>query len=428
MAGAEVSSVIKDILEAFKNGLALVKTSGRKHRRRHTEPVISHEEKHLHSSLSTRPQEIKQAYDHSVARHGRQFEVGDATSQSNLAQILLVLNTGLIKLLNCALSNDHKFPTQTRSNLYHLSETTAMDTLNALSELNMRLISSSRNDLLLPTLKDKRRTDGKQQARPRADSCSQAITKPPVRPNLKNGGWVRSKSSPSIVSVVPSTVPKKSEQKRVSAPRVDRAPVTKGTTTSTTKTLSDTGSPPPRYARLATSTKPVPKPKPQHLQAEANSDKHEYLAEEHIKSRELIRHPSMYIVPSDLFTMFPQPLLPHYKAQQEEGDQVLPIRPPKVPLHSRPRQQQCGMQDEGMVDKHESRLRPTSMMTFMTASTKIGEIPEHKLPDRHLTEAQRAELPMPYVVPDMLEPPRKRGGRGFKFWKKERYPIGAVAA
>ncbi|KAK5070756.1 hypothetical protein LTR51_006768 [Lithohypha guttulata] len=427
MAGAEVSSVIKDILGAFKNGLALVRTSGRKHRRRHTEPVIRHEEKHLHSSLSTRPQEIKQAYDRSVARHGRQFEVGDATSQSNLAQILLVLNTGLIKLLNCALSNDHKIPTQTRSNLYHLSETTAMDTLNALSELNIRLISSG-NNLLLPALKEKRRIDGKQQAQPRADSCSQPITKPPVRPNLKNGGWVRSKSSPSIVSVVPSTVPRKTEQKRASAPRMDRDPIMKATTAPTRKTLSDSGSPPPRYAQLATSARPVPKPKPQHLQAKANSDKHERPVEERFKSGELIRYPSMYIVPSDFFNVFPQSLLPHYEAQHEEGDQILPIRPPKVPLHSRPRQQQCGMQEEGGVDKRESRLRPTSMMTFMTASTKIGEIPEHKLPDRHLTEAQRAELPMPYVVPDMLEPPRKRGGRGFKFWKKERYPIGAVAA
>ena len=68
------------------------------------------------------------------------------------------------------------------------------------------------------------------------------------------------------------------------------------------------------------------------------------------------------------------------------------------------------------------------MMTFMTASTKIGEIPEHKLPERELTEVERANIPMPYVLPDMLAAPRKRGGRGLKFWKKDRQDRTVVEA
>jgi hypothetical protein len=49
--------------------------------------------------------------------------------------------------------------------------------------------------------------------------------------------------------------------------------------------------------------------------------------------------------------------------------------------------------------------------TFLTASTKIGEIPEYRLPwdDR----------PLPYVIPPPLEPePVKRKTRGFKSWWK----------
>lgn len=67
------------------------------------------------------------------------------------------------------------------------------------------------------------------------------------------------------------------------------------------------------------------------------------------------------------------------------------------------------------------------MMTFMTASTKLGEIPDHKLPDRVLTEEQQVEIPMPYVIPDMLEQPMKKK-KGFKFWKKQGTVQQAIAA
>ena len=124
-------------------------------------------------------------------------------------------------------------------------------------------------------------------------------------------------------------------------------------------------------------------------------------------SKELVRHPSMYIVPSDFFDMFPLP---------ENSDRLPPLLPPKVPLHSRPRPRAIIEHQ----DEDYRRARPISMMTFMTASTKIGEIPEHRLPDRELTQEEREQVPLPYVVPAMLNPPKKKTPRTLKFWKKDR--------
>lgn len=401
MAGTEVSSVIRDILDAFKNGFNLVKSTGRKHKRRHTEPSNSaNDESRLHQSLSVRSEEIKQAYEKSVVRHGRQFEVGDSKSQSSLAQILLVLNTGLIKLLNHALSSDSKARSQSRSSLCHLSETTALDTLNALSELNIRLISSSRVDLQLGLVppNDRHKASAKQTGRPRAESISRPSRRPPVSPQLKNGGWVRSKSSPSVVSFVPSST---SSRKRDASK-----------------------SPPVRHAQLAARDQT---PKRQHSPATiAAMDNLAPLPKINSAKPDLVRHPSMYIVPSDFFNALPQPALPRYEAQQVHPIQEPPARPPKVPLHSRP---QVAHTSAHVPSKSfEGRVRPPSMMTFMTASTKIGEIPEHKLPDRTLTREEQERLPMPYVVPAMVEPTKKRTGRGLKFWKKDKQERGMVGA
>jgi hypothetical protein len=53
----------------------------------------------------------------------------------------------------------------------------------------------------------------------------------------------------------------------------------------------------------------------------------------------------------------------------------------------------------------------------MTASTKIGEIPEHRWP----AQASGEQRPLPYTIPPPLnveDISRKKKGRGFRFWKK----------
>jgi hypothetical protein len=54
-------------------------------------------------------------------------------------------------------------------------------------------------------------------------------------------------------------------------------------------------------------------------------------------------------------------------------------------------------------------------MTFMTASTKIGEIPESRF---HSNE-QVQSAPLPYTIPPPLESIEPRKKKGFKFWKRE---------
>ncbi|KAK5940636.1 hypothetical protein PMZ80_007053 [Knufia obscura] len=427
MAGTEVSSVIRDILDAFHNGLSVFKTKGRKHRRRHSEPINANEEKRVRDSFSQRPQEIKQVYDKSVAKHGRRFEVGDSTSQTSLAQILLVLNTGLIKLLNHALSSD-KSRSQSRNSILNLSETAALDTLSALSELNLRIASASRIDLRLPPSGPPTEHDEKRKPRPRAQSCSKQSKRPPPSPLIHYGGWVRSKTDPSVVSVVVSPRARKTDQKRTSASRSSSVSPTKNASTPSEVKVKERRSPPPRYSQLADKTAPQLRPKPEHLQAKVSIPPNDYGIG---TGKQVGRHPSMYIVPADFFDIFPHPSVERYEPQAVDSMQAAPGRPPQVPHHSRPQQLYQQPQPQHIAPRFEGRVRPPSMMTFMTASTKIGEIPEHRLPDRVLTEEQQEEIPMPYVVPDMLDPPRKRGGRGLKFWKKDRQEkcvAGAVGA
>jgi len=428
MAGTEVSSVIRDILNTFQDGLNIFRTKGRKHRRRHSEPTNANEDKRIQDSLAQRPQEIKQTYEKSVAKYGHRFEVGDSTSQTSLAQILLVLNTGLIKLLNHALSND-KSRSQSRSGILNLSETAALDTLTALSELNLRMTSASSINLRLPPKARGAEPEVRRKLRPRAQSCSQQSKRPAPSPLVHYGGWVRSKTDPSVVSVVVSPRAKRADQKRTSTSRSSSAAPSKRTSPSPETKHKEKRSPPPSYSQLADRTapepKPKPKPKPEHLQAKVGQPTSD---DNFGVEKQLMRHPSMYIVPADFFDMFPQPSIGRCEAQPMDSMQVLPPRPPKVPLHSRPQQHLYNHQPSMTADRFEGRVRPPSMMTFMTASTKIGEIPEHRLPDRVLTEEQQEETPMPYVVPDMLDPPRKRGGRGLKFWKKERQERGMVGA
>lgn len=107
----------------------------------------------------------------------------------------------------------------------------------------------------------------------------------------------------------------------------------------------------------------------------------------------------MLLVPADFFqsnTPFPP------------DEQNPPPRPPKVPLNDH-------------QNGHGMRVRPTSVATFMTASTKVGEIPEHRWINKPAAHAEK-ERPLPYVIPpplrpDLMEPKKK--GRGFKFWRRE---------
>lgn len=445
MAESEVSSIIGNILDAFQNGANVFRGTARKHKRRSSGTSHADEDKITLDSLSQRPQEIKRTYDSLVAVHGRSFEIGDSSAQTTLAQILLVFNTGLIKLLNHVLSDDKKSRSHARSAVYSLSETAAMDALIALSELDHRLTTIAKLNAKLSGQSKVNDAATLRKPRSRSSSSSQpmATRRPPPTPRLQNGGWVRSKSDPSSVSVVVASKTKKGDQRKGSP---SNSPTMSTLTTATPK-AKEHASPPPRYSQLAPrSPPPQPRPKPVHLQSYPAST---LTAVPETVERHLVRHPSMYIVPSDFFHAFPASSTFKDESQPTTRPLSSPSVPPKVPIHSRPRQTQIptqpGIPDSSqsedqptILKEHNSpqqvlssrnvhrQPRPVSMMTFMSASTKLGEIPDHRLPDRILTQEEQGQIPMPYVVPDMLEP-QKRKNRGLKFWKKqERSPLGQV--
>jgi hypothetical protein len=105
----------------------------------------------------------------------------------------------------------------------------------------------------------------------------------------------------------------------------------------------------------------------------------------------------MLIVPSDFFD---QPQM--FNVEQP------PPRPPKIPLDPQPPTLQ-----------RRKEVRPISTMTFMTASTKIGEIPESRLQRQILPAEDLGSRRAAYTVPSPLEDEHPRRKKGFKFWKRE---------
>ncbi|KIX01424.1 uncharacterized protein Z518_09150 [Rhinocladiella mackenziei CBS 650.93] len=384
MGGIDVASVVASILSAFGSGMDVFRRLGGKKRKSHARlPRPSEEEEWLRHSLKNRPLEIKNEYDQNVAQFGRRFEVGDGEAQSSLAHTLLVLNTGLINLINHALSGDSKTKSTSRNVLFNLSETAAVDTMTALGQLNSRLSLSSQ--LRYPGAKENpspSEKHGPQKKRKRNfSSTTKQVKRPPPAPLLVRGGWVRSKSGSSVVSGAAARKAREgiSEKRHRSKSDTDMwkkaasqshlpAPKRSNGTSECSSCTGKSGSSRPEAAKL--------------------SDRHR--SNEHSESH---RQPSLLLVPSDFFD-----------APAEPTDSV-PPRPPKIPPHSRP-------------SPRTNQLRPTSTMTFMTTSTKIGEIPESRWPERILSAEEEESKRMPYTIPPP-EPEEPRRKKGFKFWKKD---------
>ena len=174
--------------------------SGKKPKRKGREPTYSEQELWLRDSLEQRPREIKESYSKSVARLGHRFEDGDSRAHTSLAHTLLVLNSGLINLINEALSMDSKKKDLSQRSLLTLSELAAAETLNALSQLSVRL--SSRSQFHLPAPKTHARDAKVKESKPKRtqeESSSRKRPPPLPLPLLVRGGWVRPKTG-SIVS------------------------------------------------------------------------------------------------------------------------------------------------------------------------------------------------------------------------------------
>ncbi len=358
--------MVASIISAFGNGMDLFRRmTGKKAKRKGREPTYSEQELWLRDSLDKRPREIRDSFNTSVAKLGHRFEIGDSIAHTSLAHTLLVLNSGLINLINQALSIDTKKKDLSRRSLLNLSELAAADTLNALSQLSLRMSSRSHLNLSVPT-QDTRAIKLKDSNPKRRQDESSSKNRPSPAPFLVRGGWIRPKSG----SVVSSSSEKSrtagakhSRSKSESAvPKISKEPFIEGRHT-------------------------IPPP---------NHPTHQSVNYIHRPERQ----PSMLILPSDFFA----PL-----HEEPQSYQTPPPRPPKIPLHSRP--------------DPSYRPRPPSQGTCMTTSTKIGEIPEARRGQPLPTFSSQVQDPrlVQYLttLPDGLpEDEIKKKGRGFKFWRK----------
>jgi hypothetical protein len=338
----EVARVVASIISALGNSKDLFrKMVGKKPRKRGREATLSEEESWLKDSLDRRPQEIRESYENSVSRFGHRFKTGDTTAHTTLAHTLLVLNSGLLNLINHVLRRDSQHHTGSNKALYDLTETATLETLSALSQLSVRLASES--SLNLKTL-DAGRVPKRQRR-----SQKGASNVPIIR-----GAWVRPKAS-SVVSAASHQSHKRSSNAGKRSSEVV-----------------------PSEGKVKTSPnakRPSDRVRDQHMNA---------------------RVPSMLLVPSDMF-------LPIEKPQQHRVDEY--DYPGTATIQrSNPSQ----------------KPRPPSAATYLTTSTKIGEL----RPRRHDsgTSSLQQQLQDPRLVQYGAGPVDDSGPkkirRGFKFWKK----------
>ena len=388
MGAIDVATVVGSIIAAFGSGLDVFHRLGGKKRPTNARlPRPSEEEEWLRRSLKNRPLEIRNEYDQSVAKYGHRFEVGDDIAHASLAHTLLVLNTGLINLISHALADDSKQRSTSKNTLFKLSETAAVDTMTALGQLTSRLTLAS--EPRLPTEPSQRRVDrriahGKQGKNPSSSSLSSTsrdTKRPQPSPLLVRGGWVRSKSGSSVVTLT-------------TARKIREAEPTKHKRTKSESNLfgCSTTRNEIRKHRKAASDPSGSRTSSQHVEPKHN-------VREGISTQaKPERQPSMLLVPADFF------------AGAVDHTEKPPPRPPKIPLDAEPRSQ-------ARIRRKE--VRPVSTMTFMTTSTKIGEIPESRWPNQELSPEELYVRPMPYFIPPPLEAAEPKRKKGFKFWKRK---------
>jgi hypothetical protein len=367
MGELDVASVVASILAALNNGIHIFQRLGKKKRKTNARPPRpSEEEEWQEHSLTNRPSEIRHRYDYHVSQHGRRFEVGDDTAHFSLAHTLLVLNTGLVNFLNHALSKDSKSRATSRRALFSLSETATMETLATLGQLSSRLSLNLPTETRLGHIEEEATKHHRKKKRHTECSAS-TQTRPHPSPLLAKGGWVRSKSGSSVVS--------RAEARRARNNVEESHPKSKSTPSLPKASMSQTN-----------------------VSGRPRDGKHKDGDSRHERRRTsegdppLQKQPSLLVVSSESFE--------NYLKQGET-----PGRLQKAP-HMR-----AGA---------KSKIRPISTATFLTTSTKIGEIPESKWHDRVLSPEELASRKIPYVVPPPLdtgEPKRKT--KGFKFWKRD---------
>ncbi|KIV91784.1 hypothetical protein PV10_06288 [Exophiala mesophila] len=423
MGSIDVASIVASILAAFTSSIDVFnRLKGNKKKQRPSRarpPRPSEEEEWLRRSLTERPIEIRHLYDQSRATHGPSFEMGDGPAHSSLAHTLLVLNTGLINLLNNALHRrgDSKAREASRRSLYNLSESAALDTLLALGQLNSRLslmrgggggippvVSRGERDeryhgLAKRQKRSKRDEQQQQQQRQegaagaeQSSSSSSRKHHPPLPSSLlAHGGKVRSKNGSSVVSAT--------EARRLTQ-QVD-SHHDKSRSNDSAALPQDSIS---QISLMRDQKRKKSRPPKDNVDA--------YQPHNHNNDR---ISPGVYPSLSDG---------PPWQSEVEPEPSMLLVsvacfeeqQPLRDPMRVVPRKLTSG-----------SHSRPTSTATFLSTSTKIGEIPEHRRSDRNKPLDRHVPRRKVQPIPPPLEP-QLSGAKAsrFMFWKKTHKPLDAA--
>ncbi|EHY59769.1 hypothetical protein ABEF92_008513 [Exophiala dermatitidis] len=478
MGAVSVASVVASIISAFGSGMEILHRLGvGKHKKsrcraRPPQPWEEAEWESVQESLQSRPLQIKHEYDQSVGRFGRRFEVGDSTAHSSLAQTLLVLNTGLIKLINHALSDNQSKENVMSSNkaLFSLSEAAASDTMAALEQLRTRLsVMAPRRPLVRIPLQN-HQAEEEEEGQNRIgrhdrhhqthQESSLSLSLPEKRPQqqqqsrastalLVRGGWVRSKNGGTSSVVLPSAPAavrkgakraRKTDQNQDSTTSSQSKSSSGSTATMRTRTRTQTRTPvfpqlePGRHAGNQTGNETSRCVSPDRVRRHRQESlKHDALAVlDHDGDSKPQRQPSMLIVPSDFFELqVVSAVQVHPEQSCGRRRDPPPPRPPKIPLDSKPPPPPPPPPRRAFIDGGRRAPRPTSTMTFMTASTKIGEIPESRWQGQGkilpISAEGHADNNKTWVPADTLPPPLEPLGNGakttkkscFKFWRRD---------
>ncbi|EXJ78037.1 hypothetical protein A1O3_09197 [Capronia epimyces CBS 606.96] len=408
MGGIDVASVVVSIISAFGSGMEVFYRLGGKKRKSSARlPRPWEEQEWVKESLKTRPLQIKHEYEQSVVKFGRRFEVGDSAAHSSLAHTLLALNTGLINLINYALSADPKSQVMSQKALFNLSETAALDTMTALGQLKTRLSLASQPRLPLEPKENQLpddRNSHRQSRKSNSKSPSKTHNRPSPTPLLVRGGWIRSKSGSSIVSVTAARKAREHKGTRTEKHSRSQSNSAAMKSPASQDDLHIRKQSDGEHSVVSNCThKTEDRQFPETITPRGHgSDKHStfqtQISEGDSRPQ---RQPSMLIVPADFFDT-------HVPARQSQG-LMPPPRPPKIPLDSRSRPR----------PGHHG-ARPTSTMTIMTASTKIGEIPEGPWTERvDAVQDLRSRSPA-YTIPPLVERSEPKKKKGLKFWKRDR--------
>lgn len=440
MAPVQVSTIVNEMFQTFDCSLDIYRDSRRGQSRRYPMFSATTDEQNM-ATLRMRSKEIRQKYELGAAKHGSAFEQGDSMAQIKLAQVLMGFQTGLVQIFDLPLSNDHKQRAQARKSTMHLSAMATEETITILSELEVRLTAASALEAFMPSSRMKSSVMARQSASSRSGSedtvsRTQPARRPPPTPKLdKRGGWVRSRSNPSVITVVPASKMTKPTSRSVSSSRSSDTATDffRRSPSVGQKVLESPASPRAKKTQLAQKAAgkvkhmksrltPLPGPRDNFSDVSQTWTKHDitHSPTRHTRSvsdekTEVQRQPSMYIVTSD----FLNNLAAHTpEARQDVWRSEQPPPRPYKPVQLRAQPYTAAHVD--------TRPRPPSMMTFMTASTRLGEVPVHKRPDYTPTRDEIEARPIPYVLPPLLEPARER--KRFRFWgRRERFVTGVGA-